>query len=68
MTEEQIAQLQDSIQTLRFLLTGLYVLVGLVAVYLGWGLRKVAKNQVDSARLLEQATARLEKDIGEQGG
>jgi Tfp pilus assembly protein PilN len=68
MTEEQIAQLQDSIQTLRFLLTGLYVLVGLVAVYLGWGLRKVAKNQVDAARLLEQATARLEKDIGEQGG
>jgi hypothetical protein len=67
MTEDQIAQLQDSIQTLRFLLTGLYILVGVVAVYLGWGLRKVAKNQVDSARLLEQATARLEKDIGGQG-
>ena len=68
MTEEQIAQLQDAIETLRFLLTGLYILVGVVAVYLGWSLRKVAKNQVDSARLLEQATARLEKDIGKQGG
>jgi len=68
MTPDQVEQLQDSLQTLRFLLTGLYVLVGVVAVYLGWSLRRVTRNQVDSARLLQQATARLEQDLADQGG
>jgi len=67
MTPDQVEQLQDSIQTLRFLLTGLYVLVGVVAVYLGWSLRRVTRNQVDSAKLLEQATTRLEQDLADRG-
>ncbi|MFO8013398.1 MAG: hypothetical protein R6X20_08845 [Phycisphaerae bacterium] len=68
MTEEQITELLADIDTLGKMVTGLYALVAVVGLYLAWSLRKIAKNQVDSARLLEQATARLEKDIGQQGG
>ncbi len=67
MTEEQITELLADIDTLGKMVTGLYALVGVVGLYLAWSLRKIAKNQVDSARLLEQATARLEKDISQQG-
>jgi len=63
MTPEQIENLQHSMQTLRFLITGLYVLVGVVAVYLGWSLRKVTRNQINSAELLRQAVSRIESDI-----
>jgi hypothetical protein len=68
MTEEQIAELMADIDTLGKMVTGLYALVVVVGLYLAWSLRKIAKNQVDSAKLLEQATARLEKDISRQGG
>ena len=63
MTPEQVENLQHSVQTLRFLITGLYVLVGVVAVYLGWSLRKVTRNQINSAELLRQAVSRIESDI-----
>jgi hypothetical protein len=63
MTEEQIAELMANIDTLGKMLTGLYALIVVVGVYLALSLRKIARNQVDAATLLEQATARIEKDI-----
>jgi len=63
MTEEQAAELMANIDTLGKLVTGLYALVVVVGIYLAWSLRKIARNQVDSARLLEQATARIESDL-----
>ncbi len=67
MTDEQIAELMANIDTLGKMVTGLYGLVAVVGVYLAWSLRKIARNQVDAAKLLEQATARLEKDLADQG-
>ena len=67
MTDEQIAELMANIDTLGKMVTGLYALVVVVGLYLAWSLRKLARNQVDSARLLEEATARLEKDLADQG-
>jgi len=67
MTDEQIAELMANIDTLGKMVTGLYALVVVLGLYLGWSLRKLARNQVDSANLLEQATARLEKDLAEPG-
>jgi len=63
MTEEQYLALIDKVDTLGSLITGLYALVVVVGLYLAWSLRKIAKNQVDSAKLLEQGVARLESDI-----
>jgi len=45
------------------MVTWLYVLVGLVAVFLAWGQRRIARNQVEVADLLRKAVERLEKDI-----
>jgi len=45
------------------MVTWLYVLVGLVAVFLAWGQRRIARNQVETADLLRKAVERLEKDI-----
>jgi len=67
MTDEQIAELTADIDTLGKMVTGLYALVVVVGLYLAWSLRKIARNQVDSARLLQQATARLEQDLADQG-
>jgi len=63
MTEEQAAELMANIDTLGKLVTGLYALVVVVGIFLAWSLRKIARNQVDSARLLEQAAARIESDL-----
>jgi len=67
MTDEQLTQILEGIDHLGSLITGLYVLIAVVGLYLAWSLRKIAKNQVDSAKLLQQSTARLEQDLAEQG-
>ena len=55
--------LNKHLTTVGSLVTWLYVLVGLVAVFLAWGQRRIAKNQVEVAELLRKAVARLEQDI-----
>jgi len=67
MTDEQLTQILEGIGHLGSLITGLYVLIAVVGVYLAWSLHRLARNQVDSAKLLQQATARLEQDLAEQG-
>jgi len=66
MDTSALTTLGDKIDRLGELVIGLYGLVVVVGIYLGWSLRRIARNQVDSARLLEQATERLEKDLAEQ--
>jgi hypothetical protein len=50
------------------MVTWLYVLIGLVAVFLAWGQRRIARNQVEMADLLRKAVERLEKDIEPKAG
>ncbi len=66
MDTSALTTLAEKIDRLGELVIGLYGLVVVVGIYLGWSLRRIARNQVDSARLLEQATERLEKDLAEQ--
>jgi len=63
MTEEQYLTLIENIDTLGSLITGLYALVVVLGLYLAWSLHRIARNQVDAAKLLEQGVARIENDI-----
>ncbi len=54
-TLEAVHRLMEDVESLKGMLFGLYILVGLVGVVVAWGQRKIAKNQVALADGLRAA-------------